>query len=134
MTNETKRRTGGSLGFVVGFGIGIPATIFALSNLESVTVEFLGWQAETPLWAVITLSLLAGALLGLAVLLTWQARRRHGRRKQAKQRARDEQRALAEQPSPDTAALESGRREQNPEAGTSTDTSGADPRGGSGTS
>lgn len=91
MSRQSSRRAGGSLGFVVGFGIGIPATIFALSNLESVTVEFLGWEAETPLWAVITLSLLAGILLGLAILLTWQARRRRGRKKQARQRAREAQ-------------------------------------------
>lgn len=127
MTKETQRRAGGSLGFVVGFGIGIPATIFALSNLESVSVEFLGWQAETPLWAVITLSLLAGALLGVAVLLAWQARRRHGRKKQAKQRAREEQRALSEQPTHDPAALEGGDRGQG--AGDGAASSPADPGG-----
>lgn len=132
MTKETQRRTGGSLGFVVGFGIGIPATIFALSNLESVTVEFLGWQAETPLWAIITLSLLAGALLGVAILLTWQARRRHGRRKQAKKRAREEQRALTEQPSQAPAALESGAGEQRSADGATTDPADADARRGSG--
>ncbi len=114
MTTTSQRRTGGSLGFVVGFGIGIPATIFALSNLESVTVEFLGWQAETPLWAVITLSLVAGALLGVAMLLTWQARRRHGRKKAAKQRAREEQQAISEQPTPDPTALEPGSRDRAP--------------------
>jgi uncharacterized integral membrane protein len=133
VTKEGQHRTGGSLGFVVGFGIGIPATIFALSNLESVTVEFLGWQAETPLWAVITLSLLAGALLGVAVLLTWQARRRHGRKKQAKKRAREEQRALSEQPSQDAAALEPGAREQSSGNGALTDSSDADAGRGSST-
>ena len=83
-----KQRRGGSLGFIVGVGVGIPATVFALSNLEATTVEFLGWQAEVPLWTVIGLSIAAGALLGAAGLLTWQARRRHGRNKAAKQAAR----------------------------------------------
>jgi uncharacterized integral membrane protein len=78
------RRRGSSLGFVVGFGVGIPATIFALSNLEATSVEFLGWQAEVPLWAVMAISLLAGVLLGIAGLLTWQARRRRGRKKAAR--------------------------------------------------
>lgn len=88
---DSKQRRGGSLGFVVGFGVGIPATVFALSNLEATTVEFLGWQAEVALWAVIALSIAAGALLGTAGLLTWQARRRHGRKKAAQQASRAQQ-------------------------------------------
>lgn len=78
---EKDRRRGASLGFVVGFGVGIPATVFALSNLEATRVEFLGWQAEVPLWAVMAISLVAGVVLGIAGLLAWQARRRRGRRK-----------------------------------------------------
>lgn len=85
---STDGRRGGGLGFIVGFGIGIPATIFALSNLEATQVEFLGWTAEVPLWAVIALSMLAGALFGVGMLLAWQARRRRGRKKAAKQAAR----------------------------------------------
>lgn len=84
MSGTGQQRRGGSLGFVVGLVIGVPATIFALSNLEAVEVEFLGWQASTPLWVVIILSLLAGALIGCAVLLAWQARRRHTRKKAAR--------------------------------------------------
>lgn len=81
---ETTPRRGGSLGFVVGFAIAIPATIFALSNLESANVEFLGWTFQLPLWAVIAVSFAAGALLGIIVLLGWQARRKRGRKKAAK--------------------------------------------------
>lgn len=80
---EKKQRRGGSLGFIVGFAIGIPATIFALSNLEGTTVEFLGWEAEVPLWLVIAISVLAGAIIGMGVLLEWQRRRRRGRRRKA---------------------------------------------------
>jgi uncharacterized integral membrane protein len=87
---EVKQRRGGTLGFIVGFGIGIPATVFALSNLEATNVEFLGWAAQVPLWAVIALSLVAGVLLGVTMLLGWQARRKHGRKKAAKQAARQQ--------------------------------------------
>jgi uncharacterized integral membrane protein len=93
---QTQRRRGGGIFFVVGILVGIPATIFALSNLESVTVEFLGWTARVPLWAVIALSLLAGALLGTTALLAWQARRKHGRKKAAKR----EQQELDSAPPP----------------------------------
>ncbi len=80
---ETRRR-GGSLGFIIGIAVGIPATIFALSNLESTNVEFLGWQAEVPLWAVIGLSLLAGVAIGMGVLLAVQTRRRRHRKREIK--------------------------------------------------
>ncbi len=110
---QTQRRRGGTVGFIVGFGIAIPATIFALSNLESATIEFLGWQAQVPLWAVIGLSLLAGALLGVVLLLAWQARRKHGKKKVAKQAERDKQAAhddgppaVTEHENPDTPALD----------------------------
>lgn len=116
MAEQKQQRRGGTLGFVIGFGIAIPATIFALSNLESATVEFLGWQAEVPLWAVIGLSLLAGALIGIIVLLAWQARRKHGKKKVAKQAAREQKAAekdappaLADADSADTPALEATR-------------------------
>ncbi len=113
MAEPRQQRRGGTLGFVIGFGIAIPATIFALSNLESATVEFLGWQAEVPLWAVIGLSLLAGALIGVIVLLALQARRKHGKKKVAKRARREKQAvekdappALADADSADTPALE----------------------------
>jgi uncharacterized integral membrane protein len=103
MSSAGQQRRGGSLGFVIGLGLGVPATIFALSNLESVQVEFLGWTASTPLWVVIILSLLAGALIGCAVLLAWQARRRHTRKKAARGKRRDTQEPP---PRPDTAVAE----------------------------
>lgn len=111
---ETRPRRGGSLGFVVGFAIAIPATIFALSNLESAQVEFLGWTAEVPLWAVIGISFAAGALLGVVVLVTWQARRKRGRKKAAKAAAKREQMA----PRGDDAnpALEPGVSDADPAA------------------
>lgn len=107
---DSKPRRGGSLGFVVGFAIAIPATIFALSNLESARVEFLGWTAEVPLWAVIAISFLAGAVLGLVWLLTWQARRKRGRKKAAKAAAKREQPSIDN--SDDHPALEPSARDE----------------------
>jgi uncharacterized integral membrane protein len=104
-------RRGGSLGFVVGLVIGVPATIFALSNLESVQVEFAGWTASTPLWVVIILSLLAGALIGCAVLLAWQARRRRTRKKAARGRRGD---SAPEPPATPDAAEPAGSSEPAP--------------------
>jgi uncharacterized integral membrane protein len=118
MSSTGQQRRGGSLGFIVGLALGVPATIFALSNLESVEVEFLGWTASTPLWVVIILSLLAGVLIGCAVLLAWQARRRHTRKKAA----RGQQRDRAEEPphGPDSAvATESTEPTRSPRGDTS---------------
>lgn len=106
MADKGQRRIG-SLGFVLGFAIGIPATIFALSNLESTAVEFLGWEAEVPLWFVIALSLVAGVLIGVGGLLAWQTRRRMGRRRAAKAAAKQAARTPATS-SADTPALDSG--------------------------
>lgn len=75
------RRRGGSLGFVIGIVVAVPATVFALSNLEHATVQFLGWQAEVPLWLVIAVSVLAGTVIGAGVTLALRARRRRERKK-----------------------------------------------------
>lgn len=83
----------GSLGFVVGVLVAIPATAFALSNLEPATVEFLGWQAEVPLWLVIGASVLAGVVIGAGLTLALGARRRRTKKKARKAR---EQQAHAE--------------------------------------
>lgn len=92
------RRRSGSLGFVIGVVVAIPATLFALSNLEPATVEFLGWQAEVPLWAVIGLSVLAGVLIGSALTAAFGARRRREKKRRAQARSTavesDEQPAL----------------------------------------
>lgn len=97
MSGSKASRRGGSLGFVVGLVIGIPATMFALSNLESVDVEFLGWEASVPLWIVIIVALIAGALGGCAVLLAAQARRRRGKKKAARTQAKADQEREAQQ-------------------------------------
>lgn len=99
------RRRVGSLWFVVGVLVAVPATIFALSNLDTATIQFLGWQAETPLWAVISISVLAGVLIGSALTAALGARRRREKRRKAGAKAQAETPA-AEQglPALDTAA------------------------------
>ncbi len=99
MATREGRRRGGSLGFAIGILVAVPATVFLLSNLEQATVEFLGWQAEVPLWLVIALSVLAGAVIGVGVTLALQARRRRDKRKAGKAAARP-----AEPSATDTAA------------------------------
>jgi uncharacterized integral membrane protein len=78
------RRRVGSLGFVVGALVAVPATVFAVSNLETTSVQFLGWQADVPLWIVIGVSVLAGFIIGAGVTAAVQARRRRTRKKRAK--------------------------------------------------
>ncbi len=59
--------------------------VFMIQNTEEVTVEFLAWSFTWPLWLLVLVAAVAGALvwLGLGVL------RRHGRRKER----RDDRRA-----------------------------------------
>lgn len=133
MADAAKRR-GGSLGFVLGSAVAIPATIFALSNLESTDVEFLGWQAQVPLWVVIALSLAAGAVIGVGLVLAWQARRRLGRRREAKAAAKADKQALerGSQQADEPSATDPGRSvdQSHPvpeiEPGASTAESGSD--------
>ncbi len=94
------RRRVGSVWFVLGVALAIPATVFALSNVEPAEIEFLGWQAEVPLWIVIGASLLIGVVIGSALTAAVGARRRRARRKQ---RHSD----VVEQPAPLDATVDS---------------------------
>lgn len=101
------RRRVGSLWFVVGVVLAVPATIFALSNLDTATIGFLGWQAEIPLWAVIVISVLAGVLIGSALTAAVGARRRREKQRKAAVRAQAETPTREQgQPSPDTIAAD----------------------------
>ncbi len=68
------RLSGGAIGSVAGLGL---LVVFMLQNTESVTLSFLVWDFDWPLWLVTLLSALVGALVwfGLSVM------RRHSRRK-----------------------------------------------------
>ncbi len=68
------RLSGGAIGSVAGLGL---LVVFMLQNTESVTLSFLIWDFDWPLWLVTLLSAVVGALVwfGLGVM------RRHSRRK-----------------------------------------------------
>jgi uncharacterized integral membrane protein len=59
--------------------------IFMSQNTEDVTVQFLGWEFTWPVWLLILVSALIGALVwfGLGVL------RRHSRRSERRDERRD---------------------------------------------
>lgn len=61
------RGFGSYVAFAGGILIAVLAMLFVLSNGQPVTVAFLGWDAQVPLWLVILASLLLGALLVLMV-------------------------------------------------------------------
>ena len=78
-----RRRLGG--GAIATIGGAAALVIFMLQNTDDVTVEFLFWDFEWPLWLLTLLSALIGALVwfGLGVL------RRHRRRKDRREDRRD---------------------------------------------
>ncbi len=79
---EGRRLGGGAIASLVG--VGALAT-FMIQNTEDVRLDFLFWHFTWPLWLVVMLSALLGALVwfGLGVM------RRHRRRKERRQDRRD---------------------------------------------
>jgi uncharacterized integral membrane protein len=80
---EERRRVGaGAIATLVGAGV---LLVFILQNTQDVPVEFLFWDFTWPVWLLILVSALVGALLwfGLGVL------RRHRRRKERRADRRD---------------------------------------------
>ena len=72
-------------GAIATIGGAAALVIFMLQNTEDVTIEFLFWDFEWPLWLLTLLSALVGALVwfGLGVL------RRHRRREERRDDRRD---------------------------------------------
>ena len=73
---------GGAIASLAGVGL---LVVFMVQNTEDVTVDFLAWDLTWPLWLVILVSAVAGALVwfGLGVM------RRHRRRKERRADRRD---------------------------------------------
>jgi len=79
---DSRRLGGGAIATLGGLGV---LAIFMLQNTDDVKVEFLWWNFTWPLWLVVGVSAVFGALvwLGLGVL------RRHRRRKARREDRRD---------------------------------------------
>ncbi len=69
-------RNGISPRVVVAVVIGVAALIFILSNLGGVSVNFLFVHFRFPVWLMMALMLLAGALLDRAFQWWWARRKR----------------------------------------------------------
>ena len=76
------RLSGGAIASLGGVAA---LVIFMSQNTEDVTVQFLGWEFTWPVWLLVLVSALIGALVwfGLGVL------RRHGRRSDRRDERRD---------------------------------------------
>jgi uncharacterized integral membrane protein len=81
-TDDRRALSGGAIASIGGVAL---LVVFALQNTEKVQVSFLFWDFSWPLWLVIVMSAVLGALvwLGLGVL------RRHRRRKERREDRRD---------------------------------------------
>jgi uncharacterized integral membrane protein len=68
------RLGGGAIASLVGVGL---LVVFMIQNTDDVTISFLAWEYTWPLWLVILVSAVVGAVIwfGLGVM------RRHRRRK-----------------------------------------------------
>ena len=77
------RRLGG--GAIAAIGGAAALVIFMFQNTNEVRVEFLFWHFTWPVWLIVIVSAVAGALVwfGLGVL------RRHQRRKERREDRRD---------------------------------------------
>ena len=73
---------GGAIASLAGIGL---LLIFMVQNTEDVSLDFLWWHFDWPLWLVSIVSALLGALVwfGLGVM------RRHRRRKERREDRRD---------------------------------------------
>ena len=72
-----RRLSGGAIASLSGIGVLI---IFMVQNTEDVTVDFLFWSFTWPLWLLILVAALVGALVWFGVGVVRRHRRRTERR------------------------------------------------------
>ena len=79
---DGRRLSGGAIASLVGVGLLI---VFMVQNTEDVELEFLFWEFTWPLWLLMIVSALLGALVwfGLGVI------RRHRRRQERREERRN---------------------------------------------
>jgi uncharacterized integral membrane protein len=74
---QRRRLSGGAIASLSGVGV---LLIFMIQNTEDVTVDFLFWSFTWPLWLLILVSALIGALVWFGVGVLRRHRRRTERR------------------------------------------------------
>lgn len=71
------RGTGVSVALVIGVVVTVLAIIVAIQNTDDVGIDFLAWDVEVPLVAVILAAAVAGVLFDEILGFFWRRRRRH---------------------------------------------------------
>ena len=79
---EGARLGGGAIATLVGVAV---LVVFMIQNTQDVTVEFLFWDFTWPVWLIVLVSALIGALVWFALGVL----RRHRRRKDRREDRRD---------------------------------------------
>jgi uncharacterized integral membrane protein len=81
LEDQAERRRVGAGAIASGAGIAA-LVIFALQNTEDVRVDFLSWDFTWPLWLVIIVSAVVGAVIWIGLGVLRRHRRRVERRKE----------------------------------------------------
>lgn len=71
------RGTGVSAALVVGVVLAVLAIIVTVQNTEDVRIDFLAWDLDAPLVAVILAAAVVGVVLDEILGYFWRRRRRH---------------------------------------------------------
>lgn len=69
------QRSGVPVSTVVALIVVAGAAVFVVQNTRRVPVRWLVFDVRAPLWAVLVVAVVAGAVIGLAVAAGWRRRR-----------------------------------------------------------